>query len=250
MNKFFFTLLAGAALLSSCSKHEEMVSVRFDIGVSSGPITRAMPDGLSEALSATAPSGPFSLSAKSTDNDLRSYSVTTGVPLTMAVGGYAVTGSGVGGFISKVTGGNIYSSPSWAVSKSVTVTESSTEFSLDASYSCPALVFDLSEVDYVEFSNGADIFTLTSFPGTEGFGVVYPKPETSWISSKPLWVYVYPKDKVNGETALYKVISPTTNASAELLQVRNGYWYKLSPGKVEVVSGSLGLTFPEWMDGV
>lgn len=248
MNKLFFSLLAGAAVLSSCSKPDEMISVRFYVGVESGPITRAMPDGLSDALSATSPSGPFSLTAQSIDNELRSYSVTSGVPATVAIGRYSVTGNGTGGLISKISSGNLYSSPSWSVSEDVTVTESSTEFSLAASYTCPAFVFDLSEVDYVEFSNGADIFTLTSLPGTERYGVVYPKPDQFWISSKPLWMYVYPKDKVNGETALYKIITPSTNADAELIQVRSGYWYKFSPGKVDVVSGSMGITFAQWME--
>lgn len=236
------------ALALSCSKQDVSVSVCFNVGVESGPITRTMPDGLSDAISATSPSGPFSLTAKSTDNELRSYSVTSGVPATIATGRYSVTGAGSGVLISKITGGNLYSSPSWAVSDDVTVTESSTEFSLVASYTCPAFVFDLAEVDYVEFLNGADIFTLTSFPGTGAYGVVYPKPDQYWIPSKPLWIYVYPKDKVNGETALYKVITPSTGADAELTQVRSGYWYKFSPGKVDVVSGSMGITFAQWME--
>lgn len=237
------------ALALSCSNPCDFVSVCFNVGVESGPITRAMPDGLSDALSETSPTGPFSLTAQSTENSLRSYSVTSGVPETIAVGRYSLTGKGVGGFISKITGGNLYSSPTWSVSEDVTVTESSTEFSLTALYTCPAFVFDLSEVDYVEFSNGADIFTLTSFPGTDEYGVVYPKPDQYWLPSKPLWVYVYPKDKVNGETSLYKVITPSSGADAELTQVRNGYWYKFSPGKVDVVSGSIGVSFPEWLDG-
>lgn len=243
--------LAACALVmsSSCLKDGGFTSVRFSVGVPSGEITRAMPDGLSDALSATAPTGPFTLTAQSTENSLRSYSVTTETDVTMAIGGYSVTGNGTGGLLSKISSGNLYSSPSWSVSQDVTVTESSTEFSLPASYTCPAFVFDLSEVDYVEFSNGADMFTLTLFPGTERYGVVYPKPDQFWISSKPLWMYVYPKDKVNGETALYKVITPSTGADAELTQVRNGYWYKFSPGKVDVVSGALGLAFPEWMEG-
>ncbi len=247
--KFRFTLLLLSVLILSCAKGETLVSVRFDVGVESGPITRAMPDGLSEALSATAPSGPYSLTAQSTENSLRSYSVTTGVDVTMAVGPYDVTGKWSGSAISKITGGYLYPSPSWSVSEGVTVTESSTEFSVAAQYTCPAFVFDLSEVDYVEFANGADIVTVTSFPGTDAYGVVYPKPDQYWIASKPLWVYVYPKDKVNGETVIYKVITPSANADAELTQVRNGYWYLLSPGKVDVVSGSLGVSFPEWMEG-
>lgn len=242
--------IVASAILFSCAKPEELVSVRFNLGVESGPITRAMPDGLSDALDATLPSGPFSLKAQSTDNDLRSYSVTTGVPITMAVGGYSVTGSGVGSSISEITNGTLYSSPTWSLSSEVTVTQNTTDFSLSASYTCPAFVFDLSEVDYVEFANGANIVKITSFPGTEDFGVVYPKNgSTSWISSKSLWLYVYPVDKVNGETALYKIISPSSSASGDFTQVRNGYWYKFSPGKVDVVSGSINMGFNEWQEG-
>ena len=247
MRKYLSLLLA--ALSVACAKETPReVDVVFNLGVTSGPITRAGNDGIYSAISATLPGGPFTLSAQSTDNALRSYSITTGVPLTMAVGGYDVTGSWTGRALSQIYRGVLYSEPTWSASKTVTVSEDGAELSVPASWTCPAFVFDLSEVSKVVFRGNGGEVTLTSFPGTEDYGIVYPKPDGIWgLGDYYLTVTVYSKDEIYGEPRIYKV--ETSSPNIDYTDVQNGYWYLLSPGKVEVVSGSMGVVFPEWKEG-
>ena len=244
MHKYIYILAAVA--MTACAKVPAEVGVTFSLGVPSGVITRATPEGLSDAFTATAPVGPFTLNAVSTENPLRSYSVTTGVPITMAVGPYSVTGSGSGTSIQSVSKGKLMSSPSWSVSQTATVSEDGDEISLSASYTCFALVFDLEEVSKVVFDYETNT-AIAAFPGNERYAVVYPKPDGSWIASSSLWVYVHPKDEVYGEVALYKIV--TNNSDGDFVRVKNGNWYMLSPGRVQVTSGTMGLTFPEWTEG-
>ena len=242
--KTLIKTVALAVIALSCSKPESFVTVRFGVGVPCGAVTRAMPDGLSDALSATAPSGPFTLSLQSLENSLRTYSATTGVPLSVAVGSYSVTGSGSGRSVAQASNGAVYSSPSWSLSSEVTV-RGDGEFSLPASWTCFALVFDLSETDGVS----VDGERISSLPGTDGWAVLYARPDAgkNWYVRAPLSVTVHPKDAVLGEAVSYDII--TTTPQEGFVAVQNGYWYKLSPGRVEVVSGSMGVSFPEWMEG-
>ncbi len=248
MRKYLSLLLA--ALSVACAKETPReVDVVFNLGVTSGPITRAGNDGIYSAISATLPGGPFTLSAQSTDNALRSYDITTGVPISMAVGGYDVTGAWNGRALSQIYRGVLYSEPTWSASKTVTISEDGAELSVPASWTCPALVFDLSEVSKVVFRGASGEVTLTSFPGTSEYGVVYPKPDGIWgLGDYYLTVTVYPTDEIYGEPRIYKV--ETSSPDLEYTYVQAGYWYLLSPGKVEVVSGSMGVVFPDWKEGV
>lgn len=253
MRKMLCLFASVIAATVACSKQDaspaEEVEVTFNLGVVSGPITRAGNEGVYESISSTAPSGPFSLSAQSVENSLRSYDITTGVPLSMAVGGYDVTGAWKGRALSQIYRGVLYSEPTWSASKTVTISESGAELSIPAAWTCPALVFDLSEVSKVVFRGASGEVTLTSFPGTEDYGVVYPKPDGAWgLGDYYLTVTVYPTDEIYGEPRIYKV--ETSSPDLDYTYVQNGYWYLLSPGKVEVVSGSMGLMFPEWSEGV
>lgn len=246
-----YTLLLLAVLSVSCAKAVREVEVTFGLGVSSGPLVRS-DDGVYSALSATAPVGPFSLVARSEDNELRSYSVTTGVPLTMAVGGYEVTGSGSGETVCSVRSGRLCSSPSWTVDESVEVGTESSEYSVTASYSCFALVFDRSEVDRVETLDSSGAVVELEMPGDAGHWVLYARTDGAgvWTRNSPLYVYVYPEDEVYGEVRMYMVGNVQGGTSgSDYLNAEYGRWYRLSPGRVEVTSGSMGVNFPEWTEG-
>ena len=244
----YLSLLLAAVLVACAKENPKEVEVTFNLGVQSGPMTRAGNDGIYSAISATLPSGPFSLSAKSTENALRTYDITTGVPLTMAVGGYDVTGSWAGQAISQVYQGFLYPEPTWSVSKTVTVSQDGAELSVPASWTCPALVFDLSEVSKVVFRGKGGDVTITSFPGTDDYGIVYPKSTGTWANGDYyLTVTVYSKDEVYGEPRIYKVENLLPDVGYTYVQ--DGYWYLLSPGKVDVVSGSMGVVFPDWKEG-
>lgn len=213
-------------------------------GVESGVMTKVSADAVSEALEATSPVGPFTLRAVSKSNPLRAYDITTGVPVTMAVDAYTVTGSGAGAEIATITGGKLYATPKWSVDTEVTVSADGGSLPVEARYSCIAVVMDRSLVASVRFKNGAD--DVDSYPvgGTDVVGVVYASG--NWTYSKPLYLYVNPSDVMNYETKLYRLV----NGSYEgMLNVQNGRWYSLSPGAVETTSGTMGLTFGGWMPG-
>lgn len=236
------------SLFVSCSKPEKLVQVSFSVGVESGPMTRAFSESLADALSQSVPPGPFSLKAQSKTNELRSYSVTTGSPIQMAVDSYDVTGSGKGSVVAEVTQGEILSYPAWSVNSSVTIEEDGGTYSVPASYTCVAIAVDKTKVEKIVIMSGANEVTVTDFGGNEEAGVVFVKCTGTWTASKPLWVYVYPLDRVNCETALYKFIN-TANDVDGFVRVRNGYWYALVPGDVEVASGSMGIDFGAWNEG-
>ena len=250
MKKAVYVLSAVAlsALVVACSKQDKIVEVSFSVGVDSGPMTRAFSEAFADALSQAVPPGPFSLKAQSKTNEMRSYSVTTGDTIQMAVDSYAVTGSGKGDVVAEITAGEILSYPAWSVNSDVTVGDNGGTYSVPASYTCVAIAVDKTKVEKIEMNNGANTVTVTDFGGNDDAGVVFIKCTGTWTSSKALWVYVYPIDKVNCETALYKLIS-TPTAVDGYVRVQNGYWYALTPGNVDVASGSMGVTFNSWNEG-
>ena len=120
MRKYLSLLLAAS--LVACSKETpKEVEVTFNLGVQSGPMTRAGNEGVYEALSITAPPAPFYLDARSTEDNSLSYSMVTGEPLTMTVGEYEVWGSGYGNTIEKANNGTLYYWPYWEVDEMVDV---------------------------------------------------------------------------------------------------------------------------------
>lgn len=241
-----------ALSLASCTKpSERTATVRFRVGVESGviPSIRSFSSSLSDAFASSAPSGPFKLEAVSSDNPIRSYSVTTGEAVTMAVGPYTVTGSGKGNEVAPVRNGVVTDSPAWSLSASVDVSDAVGEYSLPASYRSIALAFDLSEVSKVVFHNGSQDTEVKSFPGNGEVGVLYASntPGMMWMPAVPLSVTVYPVDSALGEPVLYNLIG--VNLPEDGIFVEYGKWYRLSPGRVSVVSGTMGVGFPEWEAG-
>lgn len=245
MRKYLSLLLA--ALSVACAKETQReAEVVFSLGVPSGQITRATTDGIAAALSACTPAGPFSLSAKSQTNELRTYAVTTGEALTMAVDSYAVTGSGEGRFLSNITLGVASTSPAWAVNATVSV-DGDGELSVPANYTCLALVFDKAKTEKITLGGASSDVAVSAMGGNDEYGVVFVKySSSSWYRDRPLWVYVFPTDKVYGDTAIYKFVSGNSDG---FINARYGYWYLLQPGEVDVASGQFGIEFPAWKEG-
>lgn len=244
MRKLRFLLLA--ALSVACAKEQpELVTVTFDMGgVQSGTITKVSSDAVSSAFAATAPVGPFTLTATSKTNSLRTYTITTGQSLTMAVDEYTVTGSGIGSEIAEVTGGALYSSPKWSVNESVTVGSDGGAFTLNASYPCVAFVIDKAVTSKLVFYDGPNKVESYSHGGTESVGVVYAVG--NWPHNSPLYIEVRPVDTVNYETVEYHL---TSREYEDTYYVRNGHWYNFAPGAIATASGTFGVAFPGWEAG-
>ena len=243
MRALKFLLLATAFV--ACSREPQLVSVTFDVAtVQSGEMTKVATTAVSDALAATAPTGPFTLNAVSTTNSLRTYKITTGETNTMAVDTYTDTGSGSGSEIANVTSGKLYSSPKWSVNKQVAITSDGGAVSVSASYPCVAFIIDKAVTSKLIFNNGADDVENYTYGGTSEVGVVYA--DGTWGYSNPLRVRVKPVDTVNQEETLFKCAHGDYDG---MLNVRNGYWYNLVPGAVETASGAFGLTFSGWEAG-
>lgn len=231
----------------ACAKEQErFTTVVFNVsGVESGPLTKGLSEGVAAALAATAPSPVATLTAVSKTNPLRKYTITPGEALTMAIDSYTVTASGTGTNLGAITGGNLYSTPSWAVSEDVDVSSGSDTYSVSAYYTCVAFVIDKTTTERLSFANGANSVNPSGFGGTDEVSIIYASG--TWTYSKPLYVHSYPIDTVNYEETVYKV---SNQGDYEGMQrVRSGYWYNLTPGAVAVTSGTIGINFPTWGAG-
>lgn len=238
-------LLLAAILLTACTKEQTpLATVTFHLaGVESGEMTKVSSEGVASALSATAPSGPFTLTAVSRTNPLRTYTITTGVPVTMAVDSYSVSGSGRGHEIASITGGTLYDSPLWSASSDVEVGSDGGSLSVSASYSCIALIIDKSVTRELAVMNGSEEAVYTP-GGTSEVGVVYAAG--NWYYSKPLRVIARPVDTVSREETRYELVFGDYDG---MVNVRYGRWYSFTPGEVATASGSLGVEFAGWIQG-
>ena len=89
-----YIILLIAILSIACAKEPQYATVTFDVRyVQSGTITKVSSGAVSEALAASMPTGPFQIHLVSKTNPLRSYDITTGSSVTIAVDDYTVTGS-------------------------------------------------------------------------------------------------------------------------------------------------------------
>lgn len=238
-------ILLLAALSVACAKEPEFETVTFEMGrVQSGSLTKVSTDAVSSALAATAPVGPFTLTATSKTNSKRIYTITTGQSVTMAVDDYTITGSGAGEEITPVTEGYIYKSPKWSVNKDVSVSSSGQSFTLNASYPCVAFVIDKSVTARLIFHNGNSLVSDYSYGGTDAVGVVYASGY--WTHATQLWMAVRPVDEMNYETTEYNI---TSREYDDTYCVQNGHWYNFLPGSLELTSGTFGVTFPGWEAG-
>lgn len=251
MRKYLSLLLAAS--LVACSKETpKEVEVTFNLGVQSGPMTRAGNEGVYEALSITAPPAPFYLDARSTEDNSLSYSMVTGEPLTMTVGEYEVTGAGYGPTIEKANNGTLYYWPYWEVDEMVDVSVDATEYTVQANFKCFALVFDRSEVARVELFVPSRGCVDLRMNGSDDYWVLYATPDEGfeWSSSNSLHLYVHPVDELHYQMRAFYIGNVTGGQSHDdYVNATFGYWYKLSPCEVTETSGAMWISFPEWQEG-
>jgi len=240
-----YLILLIAILSIACTKEPQYATVTFDVEyVQSGAITKVSSGAVSEALAASMPTGPFQLHLVSKTNPLRSYDITTGSSVTIAVDDYTVTGSGVGSEVFSSSSTKVYSSPKWSVSQDIEVDAGGGSVNLTASYPCVALVVDKSVTASIEFFSGSGFVSPSAMGGTESVGVVYAVGY--WTFSTPLRIRVYPVDYQANDIVDYNL---TSNAYDGTYRVLNGHWYNFVPGDLEPSSGSFGINFSGWEAG-
>lgn len=242
MKRILFIIAIFA--LTSCAKEyitaPESASVTFNVGnITTGTMTKGVP----ELLSATAPSGPFSIKLTSTTNASRTYTITTGVATNIILDTYAVLCKYYPSKCTEFFRSKVYLEPCFEIRTEVTITEETTSVNLTASYTCFALAINTETTDkYSIYALG----TETELTDIATNGIVYVYVTSAWNSSGSASLYSYPIDTANYETTIYPLC---TQATADHVLVENGKWYVFNPNAADAVSGTLGVSFPEWTEG-
>jgi len=240
-----YLILLIAILSIACAKEPQYATVTFDVGyVQSGTITKVSSGAVSEALAASMPTGPFQLHLVSKTNPLRSYDITTGSSVTIAVDDYTVTGSGVGSEVFSSSSTKVYSSPKWSVSQDIEVDAGGGSVNVTASYPCVALIIDKSVTSSIEFFSNSGYVSPSAIGGIESVGVVFAVGY--WTHATPLRIRVYPADNQNHEIVEYMLTSVVYD---DTYRVLNGHWYNFVPGDIEPASGNFGINFSGWEAG-
>lgn len=238
-------VVATAATIAACAPMQ-MTTAEREITLSlSGVRTGQMPTkGPLDVLAQTSPTSLPSLTLQSKTVPERRYTITPGVPASVALDSYTVTGTYLPNEEGKVFGGAAYATPPFSVSAEITVTEDVSEYSVGAAYDCFALVLDESTTERYRIRGYAgSMVDLAWMGGKDGFKVVYIKGEWSFpaLSLKAL-----PADPVNYEAASYDLVS---DPFASGVLVKCGKWYAFGPDGVQTSEGGIEIGMPGWEAG-
>lgn len=237
-------LWLAALILAACTELPPTATVSFNIGgVRSGTLTKAG-DGIEAALAATAPTQTPELTIQSTSVALRKYTARPGESITLPVGEYRVTATYTPSVAGDAAGCNIFRQPSYKVDDTITVTEDEDSYTVDASYTCFALVIDYGECSKYRHYHAAYGWRDFSYFTGSGYGVAYIDFAANW-SANPYRITAVPTDAVNHEETAYSLVHSGTDG----VLVEAGKWYMFSPDEVTTASGSLSVVLPDWAQG-
>lgn len=236
--------IIAAILLAACTELPPTATVSFNIGgVRSGTLTKSG-DGLEAALAATAPTQTPELTIQSTSVSLRRYTAKPGESITLPVGEYRVTATYTPSVAGDAAGSNIFRQPSYSVDDVVVVTEDNDAYTVDAAYTCFALVIDYSESAKYRHYHGSYGWRDFSYFTGDTYGVAYIDFAAVW-SATPYRITAVPKDAVGHEETQYSLVNEGTNG----VLVEAGKWYLFSPDAVTTTSGALSVALPDWVQG-
>lgn len=236
------TLLAAAVLLLGCSKEKAepaTASVTFSIG---GVQTGTMPTtrGTADLLAASAPSGPFTIELVSTTNTKRKYTITTGTAANIICDTYTATCKHYPTSYTETYRSRLYTEPCFEASATIEVTDGTDAITLQASYTCLALVRNTATT--TKYTIPDKNAKATDWTGE----VAYLRCISTWEEGRTMRITAYPQDDANYAPTEYQF---TTTGVADALQVENGKWYILNPAAAETTSGTLGVTLTSWEEG-
>lgn len=243
-------LFAAILALCGCTRSLPVTKVTFEVrGVSSGSLTKSLASDVGALLDASAPTGTPTLSIRSTTNSARVYSASVGAEITLPLDTYTITGDYTpSSSIIDVVGGYAYAEPTYRISTTATIGESTSSVPLDATYTCIALIGDFSEcTEYWHTRSNNDDVTVTGWVRSGNLGVIYIRhSDGSWDTAHPYRVTALPVDLAEHERATFNL---TDALASGCIAVENGRWYRFSPSEVETASGVLGINFPAWEQG-
>jgi len=243
--------VATAAALASCApaplpqkEITRTIVVRLAGVVTGEMATKTDPSGV---FNATAPAQMPTLTLQSKTVPSRSYQVTPGQNVTVAVDSYAVSGKYLPMEEGQVQNGKIYSRPPFSVAGEITVTEEVAEYEVAAAYDCFAIVLDTSVCEKYRIRGyGGSMVDMTWIFGTGAIKVAYMVGQWDFPA---LDLIAVPADPANYENAAYAIINDPAYAGEGKLLARNGKWYAFDPSAVQTTDGAIGVGLPEWENG-
>lgn len=245
-------ILLFTLVLASCQKvavpdTPQCQEVVFSInGIVGSMPTKVTSSEISEALTSIVPPTNIELTLKSKTIAARVVKVTVGIPQSIPLDTYTVTGEYAPETdCYAIYKGRLYNAPTYKVNTEVTIQEGKSDYSVLASYTCLALVFDLdasSSVQILKAGDGTyeeykDRLTVV---GSLGIGYIY-----TWTSWTPLIIRVYPIDEANYEATTYKI-----NLDQDTYAQYCGKYYYYPVNAAKTASGGLTVSFPNWTNGL
>ncbi len=249
MKKISMLLLCVLALACAKTAPQGEKTVVFTLsGVQSGSLTKVSLDGVSAALSASAPTAYPELTIQSKTKPSRVYHATVGEPVSVAYDSYTVSGTYAPDSQGRIFYSNVFSTPSFELSGDITVTEADETYPLSVSYTCFALVCDFESTASIEISSTKTVLSdcTDKFVRYGNIGLIYLDASNTYTSASPLKVRVTPIDDANYEVSEYSMTASGTGASS---RCETGKWYCFSPSAVETVSGGFDIDLPEFTQG-
>lgn len=234
--------VAVAATLASCTPVAQEREITINLpGILSGPISKAA----SDVLAATAPTQLPALVLQSRSVPERRYTVTPGVPATVALDTYSVSGEYAPNEEGRIFGASVFATPPFSVGGEITVTEGQSDYPVSAAYKCIALVLDRSVCSTYKVTGyaGAPVDLLTF--GQGGFAVAYVRGGWTFPG---LRLTAVPADPAQYESASYELFTDAQYANGALV-VEDGKWYSFGPRGVQTTEGGINLGLPSWEDG-
>lgn len=239
----------AAALFTACNKDHAGIPVqRISIGFAdtqSGPMTKADQKAVSDAISATFPTGGVTFTLTSTKNAGRTYSVALGAEVVVPIDEYRVTCNYRPQEKARTyKNGIVYNEPRFSVDETINVTNLQSAYEVTAVYGCWCLVIDATDTKkYQHKGYSYDMEDFSWFVWSGDIGVAFISG--TWTDA-PYKIVAVPKEPVGHEEKSYNIV---TDRNYEGVYVENGKWYCFGAAEVEDASGAISISFPAWTQG-
>lgn len=235
-------LLVGCEVEQIFDTQEVEVSIR---GIESGEFTKVSGASVVSLIESLLPTSGVTFTLTSTSVPGRTYSVELGSSITIPIDTYNVTAyyrpASIG---NTVKNGYIYNQPRFYVETTISINKGQTNYIVDATYECWALVIDYttcSKYEHLGYSYTMENFSYFYNSGDLGIAFIYG----SW-TNQAYTIKAYPKESEGHEAKSYSLVTDR-NYSGILIEF--GKWYAFSPSSVDDTEGNIGINYPGWTQG-
>ena len=234
--------------MASCSKSDELnelsKTANVTIGiqmVQSGQMTKATNQEVITFLENYVPTSVELKLKSGTDT----YTAQLGQPTVLPVGTYTVTGKYKPTSQAAVIGSSVYLStvPSISISDELNITASQSSYVVDATYSCFAIVVELSEIASATFKSSHGEAGTIQFAQNNGLGVIFV---TGNMETHSMSVTINPISTDNEATTF----TFKSSYASDAIFAENGKYYLLHPNAIEAIeNGYINWSLATWAEG-